>query len=160
VVAGAISVRNLTENIDRVSPALVVSFSLMAFPIVLVGGNKTIGRQVMEIPFPRFKGGQLFAGTTALWTVFRNRFGLEYDQLLRIIPPAFGFLVALLFIILSVGIFYILGKRTSVKQGKFFLIEILMISIILTPTYILGQDGFGNPCGETFWKHMKRPAGS
>lgn len=147
VVAGAISLRMLVEYVDNVSTSLVVSFVLLMCPAVLVGGIETIGRQVMEIPFPRFKGGRLAAGTTELWTVFRNRFGMEYDQLLRIIPPAFGLFVSLLFIVFSVLLFSFLRKRISIQLGKFILIEVLVISFILTPTHILGQDNFGNSCG-------------
>lgn len=147
IIAGGLSIRSALKAEGRVSSIPNLLFILAAVPGVFLGSLETTGRRIMELPFPRIRDGRLVTGTTQLWTVLRNRFGLEYDPLLRVIPPSVGLLLAVLIIILSAGLYFALKKKLSLTFGKFLIFVILALSIALTPTFILGRDDFGNQCG-------------
>lgn len=146
VIVSVLSIRYALKSGNRISPVPSLFFLLFAIPGVLLGSLETTGRQIMELPFPRIRDGRLITGSTQLWTILRNRFGLEYDPLLRIIPPSVGLLLAVFIIILSASLFFFLRKRSQISFGKLLMIEILVLIIVLTPTSLIGRDNFGNTC--------------
>lgn len=78
----------------------------------------------MELQIPRIKNLSLQSGTTELWRMLSNKFGLTFDELEIIIPTVFGFLVGLLFWGISVVI------HKFQKKGLSFLITATFVFAI------------------------------
>jgi hypothetical protein len=146
VVAGVITVSIMLNTEHPISSLPIILFFLVALPGTFLGSLETVGRWVMALPFPRLKGGRILTGTTELWKLFENRFDWTYDQLLRVIPPVVGLLVTFLAIATLLCALFILKKFRPIKTEKFFLLFFLVLSLALTPTYLLGGDNFKNPC--------------
>ena len=147
VLAGVITITNFLSTKEGNILLPLVVFFLIALPSSFLGSLETVGRQVMALPFPRLKGGAILQGSTELWKIFENRFGWSYEQLLHIIPPVFGLLATVLLLVILIGSYHLLKKRIGTSLDNYLLIAMLAVSIVLTPTYILGGDKFGNPCG-------------
>ena len=45
------------------------------------------------------------------------------------------------------GSYTLFKNKVPSSLGKFLIVSFLLVSLILTPTLILGDDNFGNPCG-------------
>ncbi len=147
IFAGVISISNILSSKASISPVPTSLFFILALTGTFLGSLETVGRWVMALPFPRLKGGSILPGTTELWKLFENRFSWSYDQILRFLPPAAGLLATILLFIILVGVYQLLEKRTPIDPGKYLLISLLITSVLLTPTPMLGGDNFGNPCG-------------
>jgi hypothetical protein len=146
VLAGVITISSLLMSESQFSSKPILLFFLVAMPGTFLGNLETVGRWVMALPFPRLKGGRILSGTTELWKLFENRFEWTYDQLLRVLPPIVGSLATLLVLAIFIGIFFILKKFRPINHAKYFLLSLLAISLILTPTSLLGGENFGNSC--------------
>lgn len=147
VVAGIIAISAVLSSGQTISPYTFILYGLFIIPGTFLGSLETIGRCVMALPFPRVKSGRILSGTTELWKIFENRFGWDYDSLLRILSPSVGLFLTLFAISLVLGIYHLLRKKISISTGNFLLIALLITGTILTPTYLLGRDNFGNVCG-------------
>ena len=139
------------SNLLKMKPQIpifpVILFTLSIIPGLFLGSLETTGHWVMALPFPRLKGGQILTGYVPLWSIFSNRFNLEFHQLLPMIAPAFGFLIALVFILVAL----ILHKKTEKQVNWKFSITLsfllLAASTVLTPTYLMGNELSENLCG-------------
>ncbi|HUV15787.1 MAG TPA: glycosyltransferase family 39 protein [Pelolinea sp.] len=147
VVPGVISISNIINSREKFSAIPFFIYGLVFIPGVFLGSLETVGRWVMSLPFPRVKDGRILSGTTELWKIFENRFGSEYDQLIRLIPPAFGFVIAILTLLFIGAIYHFLKKKLPLSFGIFLPVSFLTLGVIFTPTYLLGRDNIGNQCG-------------
>jgi hypothetical protein len=141
---------NLIEKRQRLPVILVVLFMLIIIPGLFLGSLETIGRGVMTLPFPRLKGGQILPGSVPMWTVFGNRFGQEFDQLLPIIPPIFGFASAAAVVIIFALIHKFFKLKKWYSLGSTFAIGTAILGLALTPTFLMGNDLTENICGGDF----------
>ena len=138
---------NLVEKSPRISAFLVILFLLLVIPGLFMGSLETVGRWVMSMPFPRVRGGQLLTGSVPVWSIFGNRYGLEFDQLLPFIPPVFGLLTALV-LVLGVAIIHRVFKLNSYFSfGITLILCLFVLGIMLTPTMLLSSDPIENTCG-------------
>ena len=147
LLASVIAYSNLINKDRKLPSLLIIVFIILIFPGVFFGSLETVGRWVMALPFPRIKGGQLLAGSAPLWTIFRNRFELEFDQLLPIIPPVFGFLIAIIFLVIVGVIQKIVKFQKQAGYSRLAVVSLLVMSLFLTPSLLLGSDPIENSCG-------------
>lgn len=138
---------NLVEKHPRISAFLVVLFVLLIIPGLFTGSLETVGRWIMALSFPRVNGGQLLAGSVPLWSIFGNRFGLEFDQLLPLIPPAFGLLTAVAFSLTMAVIHKVFKLKAHFGFSVTLAVDLLVAGVALTPTLLLGNDPIENTCG-------------
>lgn len=136
----------ITRNSQKFTTALTMIFLLVLVPGIFFGSVNSVGRTILSIPVPRFKAGGFVGGTTELWEIIRNRFGFTYDFILLRIPPVFGLLCFLIFIIAI----YILTKlpfaNKKYRGANFFLYSFFVLAILLTPTNLLGGFLIENEC--------------
>ncbi len=147
LLISVIAFSNLIEKHQLLSIFLVVIFILFIFPGLYLGSLETVGRWVMALPFPRLKGGEFLSGSVPLWSIFSNRFGLEFDHLLPWIPSIFGFLTAIIFLLILAFFHKVFGLENYFGFGITIAIGLLVIGIALTPTMLLGNDPIENTCG-------------
>ncbi|MDO9546738.1 MAG: glycosyltransferase family 39 protein [Pelolinea sp.] len=142
-----LAISRLVENKFSVPTVYVSAIYLFFIPGIFFGSIQTVGRWVMQLPFPRIKNGRLAGGVTQIWELFRNRFQMTYDQLIMFIPPVFGFLVALTLLILLLIMYRVLRKKLNVKFGFVLALSLLLFSVIFTPTQLIGKFSYENTCG-------------
>ena len=138
---------NLVKKKPRIPTFLMVLFLLLIIPGLFFGSLETVGRWVMVLPFPRLKGGQLLAGSVPLWSIFGNKFGLGFDQLLPLIPSAVGLLTAVAFTLIIAGIYKVFKLKTYFGLGISLVLFLFVLGVVLTPTFLLGNDLIENTCG-------------
>ena len=132
---------------DHKKLRLIVHLALLlvVVPGLFFASANTVGRTFLALPVPRVKNGALAGGTTMLWEIFRNRFGVTYDQMLLIIPPVFGLgLVILLFAVIVIS--YRIQKERKDGFTRYFLSVFLATSLFLSPTNLLGGYDDQNAC--------------
>jgi len=107
--------------------------------------NQDTGHVLMELEIPRIRNLMLESGTTELWTMLHNKFGLTYDELEIIIPTASGFLCGLLFL----GISALFQKFQ--KKGFSFLVIATFIFATLgsAVTFPLNEQQYGGASLQT-----------
>lgn len=139
------------SNLASIAPKVKLLWSLILVlffvPGAFMGSLETVGRWVMSLPVPRFKGGRILSGSTELWKLFENRFGYTYDQLLPFLAVAFGLMAAVLLLALAFGAYRWLGRRTFKYPGNFILAFLLVLSFVLMPSPLLGSMQTENTCG-------------
>lgn len=141
---------NLSEKRQRLPAILIALLILLIIPGLFLGSLETVGRWVMALPFPRLKGGQILPGSVPLWSIFGNRFGLEYEKLLLIIPPIFGFAIAVALIAMITLIHKFLKLNKQCNFGFTLAIGVAILGVALAPTFLLGNDKTENTCGGDF----------
>ena len=131
-------------NISIWGAALIVIFFIAGS---FLGSLETVGRWVMALQVPRFKGGRILPGSTELWKIFENRFGYSYGKLLPIIPVVFGVMVAALFLLLAWAAFRVLRRKTNLRPGNFILTALVILAFIFMPSPLLADMQTENTCG-------------
>ena len=119
---------------------------LVITPSIFLGSLDTVGRWILDFPAPRFKGGRILPGMTELGTLFENRFQMEYEQLIVIVPLFFGLIVTLIL----VGVLWAAYRIASQKKnnlGHFMVASFFFLSLVFTPTPLLGRSVNENTCG-------------
>ena len=119
---------------------------LVLVPGLFFASADTVGRSILALPVPRVKGGALVGGTTLLWEIIRNRFGYEFDQILLMIPPAVG-LILFTLLVLAIVISYRIRKGKHASFSTYFLSVVMVLTLVLTPTNLLGGYADENVCG-------------
>jgi hypothetical protein len=147
LLIGIIAFSNLFKKHHHLSTILIILFILIIIPGLFLGSLETVGRWIMALPFPRFKGGQILSGSVPLWSIFGNRFGMDFDQLLYLIPIAFGFISAVIFILTTALIQRVFKNYSYMGFGNILAVSLFVIGIVLTPTALLGKDPSENTCG-------------
>ncbi len=89
-VLALLGISNLVERKPRLPGLLIAIIVVILVTGLFVGSIETLGPKILALPIPRVKGGQLQSGSAELWSLFANRFGIDYDKLLVFIPPAIG----------------------------------------------------------------------
>jgi len=147
VVFMAITLKGIFENEIHLSFLFIVLVVLSIIPGIMFSSKDTVGRYLLELPVPRIKSGKLIGGTTAVWELLRNRFGIPYDSLQNLLPPMIGLFTALVLIIVFHFIFTKQQKISDSRKGNVFSIIIVIISFVLTPTALLSRFPLSNTCG-------------
>ncbi|MCD6356902.1 MAG: hypothetical protein J7L66_06400 [Anaerolineaceae bacterium] len=144
MIVSVLTISNVLEK--KISPSVfyIIALVLVLIPGIFFSSSNTVGKLLLQIPVPRFKEGKFIGGVTFLWELVRNRFNIPYDQLVLILPPIIGFLAAIVFLVIFFIAFRAKGKE---KYGYFLVIGICAISLVLTPTNLLGGYPVGNECG-------------
>ena len=130
-------------NLDRSKPEVKLIWPLLLvlifIPGAFLGSLGTVGRWIMDLPAPRFKGGSIQPGSTELWKLFENRLGYSYDQLLPVISVAFGLGMALLFLLLTASAFRFLRRKTALKAGNMLFTALVVLGFLLMPSRCWGR---------------------
>ena len=132
----------LYQSKERISPFWVVSGIIFFIVLCTCAGFSIFqdtGHSLMELQIPRIKNLSLQPGTTELWRMLSNKFGLTFDELEIIIPTTFGFLGGILFW----GISAVTQKFQ--KKGLPFLITTTFVFAILgsAVTFPLNEQQYG-----------------
>ncbi|MEI8132234.1 MAG: hypothetical protein WCG34_07365 [Leptolinea sp.] len=121
---------------------LLIGLVIILFSVGIgFGAHQELDGSLMTLLIPRIRGMQIQPGTTELWRAISNKFGYSFDQLSQYIPAAFGLLVGIIFLILSIAIFRRIRKYIpATSWGAFTLLTFFTLGLLLSPTTI-----FGNP---------------
>lgn len=110
---------------------------------VFLASRETVGRLLLDMKVPRIRAGRFVGGVTEVWELFRNRFGWEYDRSLLLLPPVFGALFLVVWVIFNA----LFCKLFNKKLWQVLLVSTLILGLVLTPTNLLGGYSAENPCG-------------
>ena len=138
---------NLIAIQPRISVFWSLAFVLFFIPGAFLGSLETVGRWVMNLPVPRFKGGRIQAGSIAVWKLFENRFGFTYERLLPYLALAFGVAVAVLFVLFALELYKWLAGKSFKYFGNFVIASLVVLSLVMMPSPLLGQMQTENTCG-------------
>ena len=147
VVMAAIVLSNLAGIQPKIGILWAILIGLFFIPGAFLGSLETVGRRVMSLAVPRFKGGQMVSGSTELWKLFSNRFGYTYDELLPYIAVAFGLMIAVSFLFLAWLAYRAFGKWNRLQAGNFILAALIVASLVLMPSPLLADMQTSNTCG-------------
>jgi hypothetical protein len=118
--------------------------------------SKDLGSAVIEITLPRFKDGQLLAGSITLWGLLENGLGLPYQMTRILIPTLLGLAAGIMILLLA----WVINRRKPSNGGggvNFGLLAIgvfLIAGLILSPTPVLGNGYQDNDCeGDVITAH-------
>jgi 4-amino-4-deoxy-L-arabinose transferase-like glycosyltransferase len=143
-VLTALTLRAVFSSRKKLPAIFALLLLVVLVPGLFFASADTVGRFILALPVPRIKGGSLVGGTTILWELIRNRFGLAYDQILLVVPPLAGlFFIILFFVILLLA--YRLGKRSK-SFWSFFFSSVVVAAMLLTPSGLLGAYSDQNAC--------------
>jgi len=168
-IIAVIAFSNYAGNRIKFLSGVVVAAILVIIPGLFLGSLDTVGRWILNLPAPRFKGGRILPGSTELGTLFENRFQLHYDQLIVMIPLLFGLAMAVTFIALVWIGHSMISRQRRKGFGYSLIVTFFVLSTLLTPTPLLGHSENENTCGgdtidayETAGKHLAEiiPAGA
>jgi hypothetical protein len=112
------------------------------------GSFQETGDWLLNLPLPRFKGGQILTGNTPLWGLLENLAGLDYKVSRWIVPSLAGLVIGLALIGIAI-IAYRSGWFEIKKHGQFGLFAmglLLALGMVLSPTVILGGGFRENDC--------------
>ncbi len=140
-----LTLQAIISNKKKLPVIIPLALLLVLVPGLFFASVDTVGRAILALPVPRVKGGALAGGTTLLWTLIRNRFGFEYDQILLALPPAFGLILFIGFV-LAVIIAYRRKKEQRAGFSAYFLSIVMVFALALTPTNLLGGYADENAC--------------
>ena len=143
----AITLKGIFKNEIHLSFLFIVLVVLSIIPGIMFSSKDTVGRYLLELPVPRIRSGKLIGGTTAVWELLRNRFGIPYDRLQNVLPPMIGLFAAIVLTIIFHFIFKKQQKISDSRKGNVFSIIIVIISFVLTPTALLSRFPLSNTCG-------------
>ena len=147
VLMAVILLSNLFNMKPRVGMFWALLISLFFIPGAFLGSLETVGRWVMGLPVPRFKGGKIVGGSTEVWKLFSNRFGFSFDQLLPFIAVAFGILITLFFLLLAWLAFRRFSRKSGMAAGNFILSALIVLALICMPSPLLADMRTTNTCG-------------
>ncbi len=147
VLMAVIVLSNLGSIQPKIETFWAFLIGLFFIPGAFLGSLETVGRRVMSLAVPRFKGGRMVGGSTELWKLFSNRFGFSYDELLPYIAVAFGLMIAAAFLLLAWLAFRGFGRRKGLHAGNFILAALVILSLILMPSPLLADMQTSNTCG-------------
>lgn len=142
-----LAISRLVENMYSMPTIYLIAMYLFLIPGIFFGSNQTVGRWVMQLPVPRIKNGRVVGGVIQIWELLRNRYLMTYEQLILLIPPVFGVLVAIALLILFIIFYRIVRKKFDIKFGFVLTIGFLFFSVMVTPTYLIGKFAYENSCG-------------
>lgn len=121
--------------------ALIILLILFTGTGISYGAYQELDDTLMRLSIPRIKNMQFQPGSTELWRALSNKFGYSYDQLSQIIPTVAGFVVTVLFLLLTAAAFQFWRKnRPNISWGAFTLLSFFLLGLLLSPTVV-----FGNP---------------
>ena len=147
VILAVIVLSNIKELKIKISFFWTSLLSLIFIPGAFLGTLETVGRWVMALPVPRFKGGKILSGSTELWKLFENRFGYSYDQLLPVLATAFGVMVAVLFLLLVWAVYKLLRNKPVNYLGNFVFSALVILGFVFMPSPLLASMQTENTCG-------------
>jgi hypothetical protein len=104
---------------------------------------------LMNLQAPRIRAAQFLSGSTELWRLLSNKFGLSHDQLLVILPVAAGLLAGLL--IIMAALLWGSSRRKAVGRaapGSLALLILFLSGVVLSPTLVLGGGDPDLACGD------------
>ena len=104
---------------------------------------------LMNIQAPRIRASQFLSGSTQLWRLLSNKFGLTHDQLLVILPVAAGLLAGSLMIAAAL----VWGRdwrkqAQTAAPGSLALLILFLAGVVLSPTLVLGGGDPDPACGD------------
>lgn len=110
--------------------------------------GKDLGTTVLELTLPRFKEGQLLAGSVTLWGLLENRFGMPFQTSRILVLTLYGLAAGIIILLLSL----VFNRRKASNEGggvNFGLVAIgifLIAGLVLSPTRLLGNGFQDNDC--------------
>jgi len=120
--------------------ALAVGVAVGWFAGIAYGAHQDLDDVLLNLSVPRVRGMQLQAGSTELWRLLANKFGLEQELLRQIVPPVFGLLAGLAFTLLVLAVYrWGLRRRARFSGGYAVLVAFLLLGTLLSPTNLLGN---------------------
>jgi len=152
LVIAIIALSNFVEQQIFCQPLIAVVAILLITPSIFGGSLDTVGRWILNLPAPRFKGGRILAGSTELGTLFENRFKMDYNQLIMTVPPLFGLAVAAFLLVVIWAGHCMINHGKSKNLGHTIIIVFFILGFIFTPTPLLGHSVNENTCGGNFIK--------
>ncbi len=147
VYLATMALANANEFKPRIRLVWPLALVLIFIPGAFLGSLETVGRWVMALDAPRLKDGRILSGSTELWKLFENRFGFTYDQILPGLSVAFGFGMAILFLLLIFLVIRVLRRKNKLKAGNTLFTALVILGIVLMPSPLLGQMQTTNTCG-------------
>ena len=147
LVISLLALSSLVEKRINLSPVGVAAAIVLIVPGLFFGSISTVGRWVVRLPAPRFKGGRMLSGNTELGILFSNRFGWDADQALQVVPPLFGLACAAVLILLLWVLYRMAFRNRQVGLGYFLTVSFFGLAVLFTPTHLLGQSANDNTCG-------------
>ncbi len=128
---------------------------IMAAVLILIcsigigfGAQQHLGG-LMNLAVPRVRNLRILSGSTELWRLLSNKFGLAYEQLQFILPTVAGALFGVLFLLGIFLIYRILRKRgkNAFSFGFLLVCAFLLVGTLLSPTGLLGGGRLPSYCG-------------
>ncbi len=126
---------------------LIPGLGYAAYP-VLGAGLKDTFLNILNVHLPRtrdfFHNFRFLPGSVSLQEILANKFGIVFDPISdierRILPAVVGLLVAVLFLLVMWLVQRYLKKRLNrvVGYGYLTLITLLVISVLLSSTHLMG----------------------
>jgi hypothetical protein len=104
---------------------------------------------LMNLQAPRIRSAQVLSGSTELWRLLTNKFGVSYDHLLVILPVAAGLLAGLLIVVMALY-FGARPRRQANRDapGSLALLILFLSGVVLSPTLVLGGGDPDPACGD------------
>ena len=147
VILAVLVLSNLQPLKIKINVFWSLVLTLAFIPGAFLGSLETVGRWVMKLPVPRFKGGKILPGSTELWKLFENRFGFTYDQLLPFLATAFGLALAVLLLMLVWAVYKLLRNKPAGYLGNFAFSVLVILGFIFMPSPLLASMQTENVCG-------------
>jgi len=114
------------------------------------GAFENIGKPLAEMSIPWVSGGRVVFGEVSIWGLFNNKLGWSLAQTRRFIPSVAGFILgAALLLIAGLVKLNPIASRFGLQDHSFGWVAVnglIILSVILTPTALLGGGGHVSDC--------------
>lgn len=126
--------------------------AVVLIPICSIGVGFGAYQQLgglMTISVPRIRDMRILPGSTELWRLLSNKFGLAYEQLQVLLPTAAGALFGVFFVLVVFLLVRFLRKRGKITASYGFILicAFLLLGVLLSPTGLLGGGKLPSDCG-------------
>jgi hypothetical protein len=102
---------------------------------------ETVGLQILNLPVPRMRNGQILPGTTLLVDFIKNKFLLNPPGVKRVISTILGLTVAAI-VMLSL---WIIWRRRNTSYLYLLSNTFLILGMVLSPLFNIGQSAIDCP---------------
>jgi hypothetical protein len=143
-----ISFSSWQRKVHPVRQTLIAGVILLCSIGIGFGAYQHLGG-LLTIRVPRVKELRMMPGSTELWRLLSNKFGLTYEQLQVILPTVAGALFGILFLMIVYLVYRIMLKRGQAVGNYGFILScsFLMIGTLLSPTGLLSGGKLPSDCG-------------
>ena len=143
------SARDWAHRLSWWRQSLIVVLILILAVGVGLGAAEDIGQTLAELAIPRFFTGSFGPGTTPVWGILENAWGLSLRQSRRVAPMLFGLGTGLL-IVFTAFFVVSLARRTSPRWPSGATVALwvmLLATYIFMPSEILSGGEHTHDCG-------------